>query len=170
MLGLWIFHRLLGGGVWTPPPPWSRLLVAVEKNERKRSKAHEKSFRNHFGHFLAQVKIEVTRVKIPKFLCCVWPFGSAFLGVRVRACLNTWNRGAGGAGYLSHNEAGVAGRATDAWLMVTGVRRWSVPRPWKVLPVGRGGHPATALFELPGASQKGWRSESTSRSASEWLQ
>ena len=49
-----------GGGVWTPSP-WSRLLVAVEKNKRKRSKAREKSFRNHFGHFLAQVKIEVTR-------------------------------------------------------------------------------------------------------------
>ena len=39
------------GGVWTPPP-WSRLLIAVEKNERQRSKAREKSFRNHFGHFL----------------------------------------------------------------------------------------------------------------------
>ena len=50
-----------GGGVWTPPPPWSRLLVAVEKNERQRSKALEKSFRNHFGHFLAQVKIGVSR-------------------------------------------------------------------------------------------------------------
>ena len=49
-----------GGGVWTLPP-WSRLLVAVEKNERQRSKAREKSFRNHFGHFLAEVKIEVTR-------------------------------------------------------------------------------------------------------------
>ena len=34
----------------------------VEKNERQRSKAaREKSFRNYFGHFLAQVKIEVTR-------------------------------------------------------------------------------------------------------------
>ena len=61
LLSLWIFHRLLGGGVWTPPPPWSRFLVAVEKNERQRSKAREKSFRNHFGHFLAQLKIEVTR-------------------------------------------------------------------------------------------------------------
>ena len=61
LLGLWIFHRLLGGGgVWTPPP-WSRLLVAVAKNERQRSKAREKSFRNHFGHFLAQVKIGVSR-------------------------------------------------------------------------------------------------------------
>ena len=49
-----------GGGVWTPPP-WSRLLVAVEKNKKQRSKAREKSFRNHFSHFLAQVKIEVSR-------------------------------------------------------------------------------------------------------------
>ena len=50
-----------GGGVWTPPPPLSRLLVAVEKNERQRSKAREKSFRIHFGHFFAQVKIGVSR-------------------------------------------------------------------------------------------------------------
>ena len=60
LLGLWIFHRLLGGA-FERPPPWSRLLVAVEKNERQRSKAREKSFRNHFGHFLAQVKIGVSR-------------------------------------------------------------------------------------------------------------
>ena len=60
LLGLWIFHRLLGGERLNAPP-WSRLLVAVEKNKRQRSKAREKSFRNHFGHFLAQVKIEVTR-------------------------------------------------------------------------------------------------------------
>ena len=66
LLGLWIFHRLLGGGgVWTPPP-WSRLLVAVEKNERQPSKAREKSFRNHFGHFLAQVKIGVSRAQNSK--------------------------------------------------------------------------------------------------------
>ena len=50
-----------GGGRLNAPPPWSRLLVAVEKNERQRSKAREKSFRNHFGHFLAQVKIGVSR-------------------------------------------------------------------------------------------------------------
>ena len=31
------------------------------ENEKQRSKAREKSFRNHFGHFLAQVKIEVSR-------------------------------------------------------------------------------------------------------------
>ena len=49
-----------GGGVWTPPP-WSRLLVAIEKNERQRSKAREKSFRNHFDHVLSQVKIEASR-------------------------------------------------------------------------------------------------------------
>ena len=62
LLGLWIFHRLLGGGgAFERPPPWSRLLVAVEKNERQRSKAREKSFRNHLGHFLAQVKIGVSR-------------------------------------------------------------------------------------------------------------
>ena len=63
LLGLWISHRLLGGGrrLNAPPPPWSRLLVAVEKNERQRAKAREKSFRNHFGHFLAQVKIGVSR-------------------------------------------------------------------------------------------------------------
>ena len=60
LLGLWIFHRLLGGGGRLNAPPWSRLLVAVEKNERQRSKAREKSFRNHFGHFLAQVKIGVS--------------------------------------------------------------------------------------------------------------
>ena len=62
LLGLWIFHRLLGGGGGRlNAPPWSRLLVAVEKNERQRSKAREKSSRNHFGHFLAQVKIGVSR-------------------------------------------------------------------------------------------------------------
>ena len=61
LLGLWIFHRLLGGGGRLNAPPRSRLLVAVEKNERQRSKARKKSFRNHFGDFLAQVKIEVSR-------------------------------------------------------------------------------------------------------------
>ena len=60
LLGLWISHRLLGGA-FERPPPWSRLMVVVEKNERHRSKAREKSFRNHFGHFWAQVKIGVSR-------------------------------------------------------------------------------------------------------------
>ena len=50
-------HRLLGGGVWTPPPMISAPGRRRESNERQRSKAREKSFRNHFGHFLAQVKI-----------------------------------------------------------------------------------------------------------------
>ena len=45
----------------TPPPRLSRLLRIVEQNRKRRSKAREKSFRNRFGHFLAQVKIEVTR-------------------------------------------------------------------------------------------------------------
>ena len=63
LLGLWIFHHLLGGGggVFEHPPRLSRLLRIVERNGKQRSKAREKSFRNHFGHFLAQVKIEVTR-------------------------------------------------------------------------------------------------------------
>ena len=55
------------GGGRLNAPPWSRLLVAVEKNERQRSKAREKSFRNHFGHFLAQVKIAVSRGQNSKF-------------------------------------------------------------------------------------------------------
>ena len=54
------FPRPAGGGVWTPPR-LSRLLRIVEQNGKRRSKAREKSFRNHFGHFLAQVKIDVTR-------------------------------------------------------------------------------------------------------------
>ena len=48
-------------------PRLSRLLRIVEQNGRRRSKAREKSFRNHFGHFLAQVKIEVTRGRIQNF-------------------------------------------------------------------------------------------------------
>ena len=64
LLGLWIFHRLLGGGggggVWTPPvisAPGRR----IEKRKAAFESSQKKSFRNHFGHFLAQVKIEVTR-------------------------------------------------------------------------------------------------------------
>ena len=59
LLGPWIFHCLLGGGgvFERPPPVW-------KKNERRRSKAREKSSPNHFGHFfLAQVEIEVFRGK-----------------------------------------------------------------------------------------------------------
>ena len=41
-------------------PRLSRLLRIVKQNGKRRSKAREKSFRNHSGHFLAQVKIEVT--------------------------------------------------------------------------------------------------------------
>ena len=48
-------------------PRLSRLLRILEQNRQRHSKAREKSFRNHFGHFLAQVKIEVTRGQNPKF-------------------------------------------------------------------------------------------------------
>ena len=49
-----------GGGVFEHPPVYLG-SCASEQNGKRRSKAREKSFRNHFGHFLAQVKIEVTR-------------------------------------------------------------------------------------------------------------
>ena len=58
LMGLWIFHHLLGG---LNTPRLSLFLRIVEQNGKWRSKAREKSFRNHFGHSLAQVKIEVTR-------------------------------------------------------------------------------------------------------------
>ena len=61
LLGLWIFHRLLGGGGRLNAPPMISAPGRRRENERQRSKAREKSFRNHFGHFLAQVKIEVSR-------------------------------------------------------------------------------------------------------------
>ena len=44
------------GGAFERPPPWSRLLVVVEKNKGQRSKAREKSFRNQFGHFFGSVQ------------------------------------------------------------------------------------------------------------------
>ena len=50
-----------GGGGRLNAPPMISVLIAVEKNKRQRSKAREKSFRNHFGHFLSQVKIEASR-------------------------------------------------------------------------------------------------------------
>ena len=61
LMGLWIFHHLLGGGGCLNTPRLSWLLRIVERNGKRRSKAREKSFRNHFGHFFSQVKIEVTR-------------------------------------------------------------------------------------------------------------
>ena len=60
-MGLWIFHHLMGGGGCLNTPRLSRLLRIVEQNGKRHSKAREKSFRNHFVHFLAPVKIEVTR-------------------------------------------------------------------------------------------------------------
>ena len=54
LLGLWIFHRLLGGGgVCTPPPP---MISAPGRRREKRKAAFEssrkiisKSFRSFFG-------------------------------------------------------------------------------------------------------------------------
>ena len=86
LLGLWIFHHLLGGGVFEHPPPrLSRLLRIVKQNEKRCSKAHEKSFRNNFGHFLSQVKIEVTRGQNSKiFQNDFWTIKSLILKVEQR--------------------------------------------------------------------------------------
>ena len=85
-LGLWIFHHLLGGGVFEHPPPrLSRPLRIVEQNGKRRSKAREKSFRNHIGNFLAQVKIEVTRGQNSKiFQNGFWTIRSLILMVEQR--------------------------------------------------------------------------------------
>ena len=78
------FPRPAGGGVWTPPR-LSRLLRIVEQNGKRRSKAREKSFRNHFGHFLSQVKIEVARGQNSKiFQNDFWTIKSLILKVEQR--------------------------------------------------------------------------------------
>ena len=86
LLGLWIFHHLLGGGVFEHPPPrLSRLLRIIEQNGKRRSKAREKSFRNQFSHFLAHVKIEVTRGQNSKiFQNGFWTIKSLILKVEQR--------------------------------------------------------------------------------------
>ena len=74
-----------GGGCLNTPPRLSRLLRIVEQNWKRRSKAREKSFRNHFGHFLAQVKIEVTRGQNSKiFRNGFWTIKSLILKVEQR--------------------------------------------------------------------------------------
>ena len=50
-LALPIFHHLLGG-VRTSPR-LSRLLLVVEKNEKKSSKARQKLLQNYFSRFFA---------------------------------------------------------------------------------------------------------------------
>ena len=60
LLGLWIFHRLLGGSL-KAPPPWSRLLVAVEKKRKATFESSRKIISKSFQSFLAQFKIEVSR-------------------------------------------------------------------------------------------------------------
>ena len=83
LMGLWIFHHVLGGCLNTPR--LSRLLRIVEQNGKQRSKAREKSFRNHFGHFLAEVKIEVTRGQNSKiFQNGFWTIKSLILKVEKR--------------------------------------------------------------------------------------
>ena len=73
------------GGFEHPPPRLSRLLRIVEQNGKRRSKAREKSFRNHFGHFLAQVKIEVTKGQNSKiFQNGFWTMKSLILKVEQR--------------------------------------------------------------------------------------
>ena len=44
-------------------PRLSRLLLVVEKNGKKRSKARQKWLRNYFNHFFAKVKIVASRAK-----------------------------------------------------------------------------------------------------------
>ena len=74
-----------GGGCLNTPPRLSRLLSIVEQNGKRRSKAREKSFRNHFGHFLAQVKIDVTRGQNSKiFQNGFWTIKSLILKVEQR--------------------------------------------------------------------------------------
>ena len=77
------FPRPAGGCLNTPR--LSRLLRVVEQNGKRCSKAREKSFRNHFGHFLAQVKIEVTRGQNSKiFQNSFWIIKSLILKVEQR--------------------------------------------------------------------------------------
>ena len=80
LMGLWIFHHLMGVA-WTLPR-LSRLLRIVEQNGKRSSKAREKSFRNPVCHFLAQVKIEVTSGQNSKiFLNGFWTVKSIFFKV-----------------------------------------------------------------------------------------
>ena len=44
-------------------PRLSRLLLVVEKNGKRRSKARQKRLRNHFSQFFAKVKIVASRAK-----------------------------------------------------------------------------------------------------------
>ena len=65
-----------GGGVWTPHR-LSRLLRIVKQDGKWRSKAREKSFRNHFGHFLAQgafhdKSVHFVKKLTPSSLRIVW--------------------------------------------------------------------------------------------------
>ena len=52
-----------GGGGGVEHPRLSRLLLVVEKNGKKRSKARQKGLRNYFSQFFAKVKIMAPRAK-----------------------------------------------------------------------------------------------------------
>ena len=50
-----------GGGPKCPPPPLTRKLGKLEGRAIRRSTALSEPVRRHFGHFFAQVNIEVSR-------------------------------------------------------------------------------------------------------------
>ena len=50
-----------GGGQNDPPPPLTRKLGKLEGRAIRRSTALSEPVRSHFGHFFAQVNIEVSR-------------------------------------------------------------------------------------------------------------
>ena len=87
LLGLWIFHRLLGGGgVWTPPPP---MISAPGRRREKRKAAFEKLAKNHFEIisviFWLRSKLRSPGVKIPKISKMVFStIKSLFLKVEQR--------------------------------------------------------------------------------------
>ena len=69
LLGLWIFHRLLGGGgAFKRPPP---MISAPGRCREKRKAAFDSSRKNYFEIisviFWLRSKLRSTGVKIPKF-------------------------------------------------------------------------------------------------------
>ena len=53
--------RRAGGVFEHPPPRLTRLMGHVATRGKRQSKERQKSWRNCFGHFLGQVKGQVTR-------------------------------------------------------------------------------------------------------------
>ena len=52
---------MVGGGGQNDPPPLTRKLGKLEGRAIRRSTALSEPVRSHFGHFFAQVNIEVSR-------------------------------------------------------------------------------------------------------------